>query len=294
MIKNSAPEICFSPQKKFFIGIDSDGCVFDSMEIKHRECFIPATIWKWNLQAVSRFARECHEFVNLYSKWRGINRFPALVRTLEMLANRKEVQARGFTPRDVTALKNWLASEKQHGNASLKKAVEQTQNPLLIQTLDWSEAVNTKIAEMVYGVPPFPLVKQSLQRALNDCDMLVASQTPKEALEREWEEHGVNEFVSVICGQEQGTKEQHLAATCKGCYPAENTLMIGDAPGDLKAALSAHALFYPIIPGKEAESWERFYHEAYARFISGSFKGAYQDQLIAEMDRALPDKAPWE
>ena len=24
---------------EFFIGFDSDGCVFDSMEVKHKECF---------------------------------------------------------------------------------------------------------------------------------------------------------------------------------------------------------------------------------------------------------------
>ena len=32
------------PEKDFFIGLDSDGCVFDSMDIKHKECFCPAFI----------------------------------------------------------------------------------------------------------------------------------------------------------------------------------------------------------------------------------------------------------
>src|SRR5882757_1161890 len=123
--------------KKFFIGIDSDGCIFDSMEIKHRECFIPATIHRWNLQSVSRFARECHEFVNLYSKWRGINRFPALIRTLELLAARPEVLARGFKVPDISSLKEWVVSEKQLGNATLEAAVARTRGPILTQTLDW-------------------------------------------------------------------------------------------------------------------------------------------------------------
>ena len=35
--------------KEFFIGIDSDGCVFDSMEPKHKECFCPAFINNFNL-----------------------------------------------------------------------------------------------------------------------------------------------------------------------------------------------------------------------------------------------------
>ena len=29
----------FEPQHEFFVGIDSDGCVFNSMEVKHNDCF---------------------------------------------------------------------------------------------------------------------------------------------------------------------------------------------------------------------------------------------------------------
>ena len=39
----------------------------------------------YDLQGVSKYAREAAEFVNLYSKSRGINRFPALVEELEWL-----------------------------------------------------------------------------------------------------------------------------------------------------------------------------------------------------------------
>ena len=82
----------FTPQHDFLVGIDSDGCVFDTMELKHKECFIPNIINHWNLQGVSKYAREAAEFVNLYSKSRGINRFPALVETMEWLQKRPEVQ----------------------------------------------------------------------------------------------------------------------------------------------------------------------------------------------------------
>ena len=57
-----------TPQKDFLVGIDSDGCAFDTMELKHKECFIPNTINFYNLQGVSKYAREAAEFVNLYSK----------------------------------------------------------------------------------------------------------------------------------------------------------------------------------------------------------------------------------
>ena len=46
-------------------------------------------------EGISRYAREAAEFVNLYSKSRGINRFPALVETLHWLRKQPEVRARG-------------------------------------------------------------------------------------------------------------------------------------------------------------------------------------------------------
>jgi len=77
IMESSAKErlYAFKPQHSYFVGIDSDGCVFDSMEIKHKECFIPNIIKYWKLQAISKYARAAAEFVNLYSKWRGVNRF---------------------------------------------------------------------------------------------------------------------------------------------------------------------------------------------------------------------------
>ena len=83
------------PKNEFLVGIDSDGCVFDTMELKHKECFIPNIINYYELQGVSKYAREAAEFVNLYSKSRGINRFPALVEALEWLQKRPEVIERG-------------------------------------------------------------------------------------------------------------------------------------------------------------------------------------------------------
>ncbi|MDZ7264794.1 MAG: HAD family hydrolase, partial [candidate division KSB1 bacterium] len=50
--------ISFTPRHSFLVGIDSDGCVFDSMEPKHKECFCPVTIEKWELAAISKYARE--------------------------------------------------------------------------------------------------------------------------------------------------------------------------------------------------------------------------------------------
>jgi hypothetical protein len=66
--------------------------------------------------------------------------------------------------------------------------------------------------------------------------------------------------------------------------------MIGDAKGDLDAAVKNGVLFYPVVPDKENESWERFISEGYNRFTSGTFKGGYQDSLVKEFMKALPLK----
>ena len=75
----------FKKTHDFLVCIDSDGCAFDTMEIKHKECFCPNIIKHWGLAAVSKYAREAAEFVNLYSKFRGVNRWPALIKVFELL-----------------------------------------------------------------------------------------------------------------------------------------------------------------------------------------------------------------
>ena len=282
----------FKPQHKFLVGIDSDGCAFDTMEVKHKECFIPNTINSYDLQGVSKYAREAAEFVNLYSKSRGINRFPALVETLEWLAKRPEVKARGVEIKIPAGLVQWIKSETKLANPALSAVVEKTGDPDLKQALAWSKAVNDTVERFVRNVPPFPFVRESLEKLADKADMLVISATPNDALKREWEEHDIAKYVAAICGQETGTKKETLAAAKQ--YAAGAALMIGDAPGDYQAAQANHTLFFPINPGAEDASWRRFCQEGIDKFLSGTFAGAYQQQLLDEFDSFLPEHPPWE
>ena len=122
---------------------------------------------------------------------------------------------------------------------------------------------------------------------------MVISQTPAEALQREWAEHDIDQFVRMIAGQEMGTKTEHIKFAAKGKYPADKILMIGDAPGDFKAAKSNGALFYPINPGQEELSWQRFFEEALDRFFAGAYAGDYEAGLVSEFDACLPEKPGW-
>ena len=281
------------PQQPFFVGIDSDGCAFDSMEIKHKECFCPNIIKWWDLQAVSKYAREAAEFVNLYSKWRGINRWPALVMVFDLLQERPEVVARRATITEAKKVREFMASGQPLSDTGLKAYLAQHPDPELDKALGWSKAVNASIADMVHGVPPFPFMRESLQAMQGRADVVVVSATPTEALIREWEEHDIAKYARIIAGQEMGSKKQHLALAAKGKYAPDHILMMGDAPGDMEAAKANGTLFFPINPGHEEKSWERFYREGLAKFTAGAFAGAYEASLIAEFEKLLPSVPPW-
>ncbi len=281
------------PVNDFFIGIDSDGCVFDTMEIKQKECFCPNFIKYFELQTVSKYARETWEFVNLYSKNRGVNRFVALLEAIRLLGERPEVKARNVKMPDMAPLKEWVANETKLGNPTLEKYASKANNEMIDLTLRWSLKVNEDIAEMVYGIAPFPWVKESLEKITKSADSIVVSQTPVEALVREWEENKIDNYVRIIAGQEYGTKTEHLALAAKGKYPDNKILMVGDAPGDLKAAKKNGVLFFPINPGHEEASWKLFHDEALNHFFAGTYEGEYEEKLIETFQSYLPEHPHW-
>ncbi len=292
---NNPSEIlkAMKPEKNFFIGIDSDGCAFDTMEIKHKECFCPAFINHFNLQAVSKYAREAWEFVNLYSRTRGTNRFLALIRAMDLLREREEVSRRNQMVPLMHSLIEWVKVESKLGNPALKNVIDSNPDRDLTVVYNWSTDVNRAVEKIVRNVSPFPLVKESLEEIQKLADSIVVSQTPIEALEREWKEHEIAGYVKMIAGQEMGTKTEHIQYAAKDKYADDKILMIGDAPGDLKAARDNKVLYFPVIPGREELSWEKFYNEGLDRFFNGTFKGDYEKMLIDEFFTYLPELPPW-
>ena len=159
MTMPSDPQVAlrqFPKSNDFFVGIDSDGCAFDTMEVKHKECFIPNIIRSYDLAAISKYAREAAEFVNLYSQWRGINRFPALVMTFDLLIDRPEVLHRHHPIPGLAGFESWIERETKLSNPTLKAEVAATGDPDLAQALAWSEAVNRTIGEIVHTCPRSP------------------------------------------------------------------------------------------------------------------------------------------
>lgn len=280
--------------REFFIALDSDGCVFDTMEVKQKECFIPNTCRFFGLKAVAKYARMAGEFVNLYSSGRGLNRYPALVRILDLLEDWDKVRQRHVPIPRLPNLRAWIENETKLGNPALDAYCAQHDHEDMHRVKAWSDAVNRAVVEVVGdGLPPFPFVREALEKGRARADMLVCSQTPTEALAREWKQQDLEGYVFDIAGQEVGTKVEHIQWAARDQYAPEKMLMVGDAKGDQRTAAKTGALFFPILPGDEDVSWQRLAEEGLDRFFAGGFAGAYQEALIAEFDRYLPDTPPW-
>jgi hypothetical protein len=282
------------PGHDYFVGIDSDGCVFDSMEVKQKEFFIPNALKYFNLFPISKVLRETWEFVNLYSVHRGGNRFPAIIKVFELLEKRDEIAGTGCKLPDMRSLKKWVRSESKLGNAALRRYYESRPDRSLEPVLRWTEAVNREISEWLHDVPPFPHAVSAIKKISAIADIIVVSQTPLEALEREWLENDLKKFIRLIAGQEHGTKSEHIELAARGKYPENKILLIGDAIGDMNAAKDNRVLFYPIIPGKEDRSWERLISEGLDKFVNGKYSGSYQNSLLEEFIKHLPSAPPWQ
>ena len=272
------------------VGIDSDGCVFDSMRVKQCLHFHPLIITFWGLEAIEPQLRACAEFVNLNSKGRGTNRFAALIQTFDLLRAHPGVKDGDLTFPDLRALQAYLDSGVPLGNPTLKQFLAQTPDAELQRVYDWSVAVNADIAARMRPIPPFAAARRALEQMAATSDTVVISQTPVDTLNQEWTHHGIRRYVGAIAGMEFGTKAAQIRAASAGRYDPARILMIGDAVGDQHAARANGASFYPIMPGAEEAAWERLAAEAYPRFLGNTYTGPYADALAAAFHAALPEQ----
>jgi phosphoglycolate phosphatase-like HAD superfamily hydrolase len=278
-----------------FVGIDSDGCVFDSMPIKTLEHIMPAADRFWGLAWCADALRDCMAFVFLQSKSRGNNRFAGLLRVFDLLPDHPETR-RASGPLPATDdLRAFVASGAPLAETALAEAAARTGSAELARVLDWSRFVSADIDAHMRPAPFFPAAAAALPGIHAQSDVTVISYSPAATLEREWSHAGLDRFIDFIAGQECGHKADTLRrAIAANGYAPGRALMLGDTPGDRNAAREAGACFYPILPGGEEASWERFRAEAYPRFLDGAYAGDYERGLADAFDAAFPDLPPWQ
>ena len=273
-----------------FVGIDSDGCVFDSMAAKQIQCFHRGFLEVWDVHAFEAPVRETLEFVNLRSAYRGRDRFLNLALAVSFMRERPEL-ANAPLP-NTSGLDDWLAGDGPFGNRELtERLASASTDDGLAAVLKWSLLIDAYVSELG-PIPPFPSALSFLEHAKSCADLIVVSSTPLAVLIDEWSEHQLRQHVRFIAGKDLGEKSDHLAwATKNKGY--RHTLMIGDAPKDLQAARQAGVAFFPMIPGAEEASWQTLLNDVLPGLCAGEYSRERERLYEQQFLQALPEQPPW-
>lgn len=272
----------FEKKKDFLICIDSDGCAIDTMDIKHIKCFGPCMVEQWNLNKWEDEILERWNDVNLYTMTRGINRFKGLETALV------EINEKYKTIEGLDDFVNWTNNTKELSNESIQKEIEKCDTECLKGALEWSKSVNKSI-DLLHDDEKLPFigVKEAIEKAKTVADIAIVSSANEKAVLDEWSQHGLLDSVDIVLTQNVGSKAYCIKELSKKGYNKENILMVGDAVGDLAAALVNQVLYYPIMVKKETKCWENFREESLKRFMDNEYKGKYQEDLIIEFKNNL-------
>ncbi len=271
----------FVKKREFLVCMDSDGCVMDTVRIKHCNVFCPELIRVFSLDEYADMITAAWKEINITGITRGIPRFESVVQIFDRLKNRG-VDVPGSE--DIAA---WVRTASELSTASLQQEMLRTGSLALRKLQEWNNACNRRIQALEPTFEPFPGVEASLRQLHAVADVAVVSAANESAIESEWTRYGLSRHADVIFGQEVGSKANSIAVMLACGYESRKVMMVGDAMGDAQAAAANGVAFVPILPGKEAESWRRLQEEALPKLLHGTFNPNYQNELLAALRSAL-------
>jgi len=274
---NTKEEIkAFIPTKDFFIGIDSDGTVFDAMNIKHKNSMYPAIIEIWDMKEHKKKFEEIWYKYNLYSGYRGTNRFSSL---LISFAEIKKIDA-DLPVVDISPLREFVNNNEVLSSEALQAWIQKNPSPFLNDVLRWSNRSDELFDKQTEGLLPFANAENAIKTMAEKADIMVVSSAIGKGLDKDWAFSGLAKYAALVAGQEAGSKKVQLKTATEKKYSSFKILIIGDATGDLEAARFVDASFFPIMPGSEEESWLLLIEEALPRFFDGKYYGEYENLLV--------------
>ena len=260
----------FEKKHDYLVCVDSDGCVMDTMNCKHFNCFGPCMVAEWGLEEWRQEILDRWNVINLFSMTRGINRFKGLAMAL------KEIDGKYTKIAGIDALVHWADTAPALSNDGVIKAAAETTDPeakaILEKALAWSKAVNVAIVALDENLKvPYQGAREGLAAAHTFADVAMVSSANRDAVEEEWGKFGLLEHTDIVLAQDIGSKAACIAAMLKFGYDPDKVLMVGDAPGDCDAAEKNKVHYYPILVNHEKESWDEAIAVAFEKLQSGQY-----------------------
>ena len=260
----------FVRKHDYLVCVDSDGCVMDTMNCKHFNCFGPCMVAEWGLEQWKDEILARWNEINLFSMTRGINRFKGLAIALGEI-NEKYTKIVG-----VEALQHWAETAPALSNDGAAKAAaeaaDEDAKTVLLKALSWSKAVNASIVELDEALKiPYEGAKEGLAAAHAFADVAMVSSANRDAVEEEWGKFGLLEHTDIVLAQDVGSKAACIKEMLKFGYDPHKVVMVGDAPGDCDAAEKNGVYYYPILVNYEKASWDEAIAVAFGKLQSGEY-----------------------
>lgn len=273
----------YKKKKDFLICFDSDGCVMNTMNLKHECYFGPHLVSEFGLSDFKGEILHRWNEINLHSMTRGINRFKGLAMILCEI-NQKFKRIEG-----ADRLRIWTEDAAELSEGELKRFTEKNPKETIFQkALNWSKKVNADLDGLsIESRVPFCGAEEALRLANQKADVAVVSSANPGAIKEEWEGHGLLKYTDIVFSQNDGSKAECISKLLKRGYSKSNVLMCGDAPGDLRAAKAVGVHFFPIISNNEEKSWNEFISTALPRLVEGSYTPEYQEEKIQKFTENL-------
>lgn len=247
--------------KNYCICVDYQSCISSVRKNKPMKCFGPCMIRTWNLYEKEKELLMRWNEINIFSLTSEINRFRALAIILT------EVDDSFKSIEDIDYLLSWVETEKELTNTSLETAINETGSICLKQALLWSREVNHCIEQLATVDFFYPNVKECLEYASQNADVTIIADQSPDSIERECMKYG-------YIPQRVSTKALCMSQLKENGYKSSHILFIGHSRQDFVLA-RAGIFFYPIIFGKEEESWRSLKNEVLQLFITNQFDGRY-------------------
>ena len=228
----------FTKKREFLICMDSDGCVMDTVRIKHSTVMCPELIRVFALDDHADFITAAWDEINLHTITRGISRFESVRLVFDRLKNRG-IEIPGSE--DIAA---WVDTATELSTASLQRELQKTGSLALRKLQEWNNACNRRIQALEPTFEPFPGVEESLRQLHAVADVAVVSAANESAIASEWKRYGLARHADVIFGQEVGSKANSIATMLACGYESRKVMMVGDAMGDAQAAVEDMRMAY--------------------------------------------------
>jgi len=260
----------FERKHDYLVCVDSDGCVMDTMNCKHFNCFGPCMVTEWGLEEWKDEILDRWNVINLFSMTRGINRFKGLAMALG------EIDQKYKPITGIAALQHWADTAPALSNDGVAKAAAEATDAdaklVFKKALSWSKAVNASIVELPEELKvPYDGAKEGLAAAHQFADVAMVSSANRDAVEEEWGKFGLLEHTDIVLAQDIGSKAACIAAMLKFGYDLDKVVMVGDAPGDCDAAEKNHVHYYPILVNHEKASWDEAIAVAFGKLQAGEY-----------------------